>query len=187
MTIEKTVIHYLPCILRFVNFEAVVKIRVQSTQSDSRIFFNGGGGGLQREARVLHFKWPEIPFYAPGLKCPPGASSNRIVCPSVVCLSVRNSVPRPYKVQYIKFGWSYRNQSWPVSSSKGFSHFTDITCPWGWGGVKIWDFEILPDFNFVAARRHPSYGPQPCTRPVFYRSFSVSWKFLLCTFVHNKL
>ena len=34
-------------------------------------------------------------FYAPGLKGPPGASSNRIVRPSVclsVCLSVRPSV-----------------------------------------------------------------------------------------------
>ena len=41
-------------------------------------------------------------FYAPGLKGPPGASSNRIVCPSVrpsVCLSVRNSIPLTNKVQ----------------------------------------------------------------------------------------
>ena len=84
-------------------------------------------------------------FYAPGLKGPPGASSNRIVCPSVclfVCLSVRNSVPLTNKVQYLKFGWLYSNQTWTVSSSKGCSHFTDIPCPWGWGGVKIWDLEI---------------------------------------------
>ena len=49
-------------------------------------------------------------FYAPGLKGPPGASSNRIVCPSVrlfcpsvhpsVCLSV-NSVQLTNKVQYL--------------------------------------------------------------------------------------
>ena len=41
--------------------------------------------------------------YAPGLKGPPGASNNRIVCPSV-CVSVRNSVPITNKVQYLKFG-----------------------------------------------------------------------------------
>ena len=52
-----------------------------------------------------------LSFYAPGLKGPPGASSNRIVCPSVclsvrpsVRLSVRNSVPLTNKVQYLKFG-----------------------------------------------------------------------------------
>ena len=55
-------------------------------------------------------------FYAPGLKGPPGASSNQIVRPSVclsvclsvrlsVCPSVRNSVPLTIKVQYLKFGW----------------------------------------------------------------------------------
>ena len=93
-------------------------------------------------------------FYAPGLKGPPGASSVWIVRPSVclsVRLSVRNSVPLTFKVQYLKFGWLYSNQTWTVSSSKGSSHFTDITCPWGWGGVKIWDLEILPYFDFVAA------------------------------------
>ena len=47
--------------------------------------------------------------------------------------SVRNSVPHINKVQYLKFGWSFSNQSWTVSSSKGCSHFTDITCPWGVG------------------------------------------------------
>ena len=53
-------------------------------------------------------------FYAPGLKGPPGASSNRIVRPFVclsVCLSVRNSVPLTNKVQYLKFGWWYSNQT----------------------------------------------------------------------------
>ena len=41
-------------------------------------------------------------FYAPGLKGPSRASSNRIVRPSVctpVCLSVRNSVQLTNKVQ----------------------------------------------------------------------------------------
>ena len=28
-----------------------------------------------------------------------------------------------------------RNKTWTVSSSMGSSHFTDITCPWGSGGV----------------------------------------------------
>ena len=62
----------------------------------------------------------------------------------VIGSSVRNSVPLANKVQYLKFGWSYNNQTWTVSSSKGCSHFTYITCPSGWGGVKIWDLEILP-------------------------------------------
>ena len=101
-------------------------------------------------------------FYAPGLKGPPGASSVWIVRPSVrlsvcpsVCpsvhLSVRNSVPLTFKVQYFKFGWSYSNQTWTESPSMDCSHFTDITYPWGWGRVNIWDLEILPYFDFVAA------------------------------------
>ena len=72
-----------------------------------------------------------------------------------VCLSgrpfVRTFVPLTFKVKYLKFWWSYSNQTWTVSSSMGCSSFTDITCPWGWGGVKILDFEILPYFDFVAA------------------------------------
>ena len=34
-----------------------------------------------------------------------------------------------YKVQYLKFGWSYSYQTWNVCSSKGCSYFTDITDP----------------------------------------------------------
>ena len=44
-------------------------------------------------------------FYAPGLKGPPGASSNWIVRLSVrvsVCPFVRNSLPLTNKVQYLK-------------------------------------------------------------------------------------
>ena len=99
-------------------------------------------------------------FYAPGLKGPPGASSVWIVCPSVhpsVRLSVRNSVPLINKVQYLKFGWSYSNQTWTVSSSKGCSHFTDITCPGGWGGVKIWDLEIFAIVWLCCPRGHPCF------------------------------
>ena len=61
-----------------------------------------------------------------------GSSVRPSVCPSV-CPSVRNSVPLTIKVQYLKFGWWYSNQTWTVSSSKGCSHFTDITRPWGVG------------------------------------------------------
>ena len=42
-------------------------------------------------------------FLCPGLKGQRGASSNRIIHPSV-CLSVRSSVPLTNKVQYLKFG-----------------------------------------------------------------------------------
>ena len=84
---------------------------------------------------TLHCPCLEISFYAPGLKGLPGASSVWIVCPSV-CLSVRYSVPLINKVQYIKFGWSYSNQTLNVSSPKGCSHFSDITCPWGVGRGK---------------------------------------------------
>ena len=59
-----------------------------------------------------------------------------------VCPFVRNSVPLTNKVQYLKFGWSYSNQTWTVSSSMGCSHFTDIPCPWGSGRVKMWNLEF---------------------------------------------
>ena len=57
-----------------------------------------------------------------------GSSVRPSVCPSVC-----NSVPLTIKVQYLKFGWVYNYQTWTVSSSKGCSHFTDITRPWGVG------------------------------------------------------
>ena len=90
---------------------------------------------------LLKFLYIKVNFYAPGLKGPPGhlviGSSVRLSICLSVRLSVRNSVPLSNKVQYLKFGWSYSNQTWTVSSSMGSSHFTDITCPWGWGGVKM--------------------------------------------------
>ena len=79
--------------------------------------------------------------YAPGLKGLSGTSSNRIVH-----LSVRNSVPLTNQVQYLKFGCWYSNQTWTVSSSMDCSHFTDITCPWGWGWVRILDLKIFAIF-----------------------------------------
>ena len=78
------------------------------------------------------------------------------VCPSI-CLSVRNSVPLTNKVQYLKFGWWYSNQTWTVASSMGSSHFTDITCPWGWGGVKMLDLEIFAIFWLCCRRGHPCF------------------------------
>ena len=76
---------------------------------------------------------------------------------SVRLLSVRNSVPLTNKVQYLKFWWWYSNRTWTVSSSMGFSHFTDITCPWGWGGVKMWDLEIFAIFQLCCRRGHPCF------------------------------
>ena len=82
-------------------------------------------------------------FYAPGLKGPPGASSVWIVCLSVrpsvrpsVCPSVRNSVPLINEVQYLKFGWSYSNQTWTVSHLR-IAH-TSLTshAPGGGAGSK---------------------------------------------------
>ena len=88
---------------------------------------------------------PAVPtytyFYTSVLKGLLGASSNRIVRPFV-----RNSVPITYKVQYLKYEWLYSNQTWTVSSSMGCSHFTDTNAP-----GEMYDLEILPDFDFVAA------------------------------------
>ena len=43
------------------------------------------------------------------------------------CLSVRNSVPLSNKVQYLKFGWWYSNQTWTVSSSTVLVPHTSLT------------------------------------------------------------
>ena len=94
------------------------------------------------------YSFSNIYLYALGLKGPPG----HLVIRSSVRLSVRPSIIPPHlHLQYLKFGWSYNNHTWTVSSSKGCSPFTDIACPWRWGGVKIWDQEILSYFDFVAA------------------------------------
>ena len=95
-------------------------------------------------------------FYAPGLKGLLGASSVWILCLSIR-LSDRNSVSLINKVQYLKFRWSYSNQTWTVSSSKGCSHFTDITCPWRWGGVKMEDLEIFAIVWLCWRRGHPCF------------------------------
>ena len=87
---------------------------------------------------VIYYYRRQPYFYAPGMKGPPGASSNRIVFPSV-CLC---SVPLTKKVQYVKLWRWYRNQTLTVSSSMGLSHLTDITCPWGGTGsnCRTWIF-----------------------------------------------
>ena len=125
-----------------------------------------------------------VHFYAPGLKVPPGASSNRIVC-----LSIHNSAPLANKVQFSKFGWSCSNQTWTVSSSKGCSHLTDVSCPWGmgrgqnlglrefaivwhccrWGHpcftntclVVNWIWKVIPTYGLMlSVCLHPSIWPQ---------------------------
>ena len=98
-----------------------------------------------------------VNFYALGLKCPPG---HQVIGSSVrpsVCLSVLNSVPLSNKVQYLKFGWRYSNQTWTVASSMGSSHFTDITCPRGLDGVKILDLEIFAIFWLCSRQGHPCF------------------------------
>ena len=123
---------------------------VEGTRND--FFLQRGDSATQ-----FFFSWSEGSgyrpwnFYAPAWKVHRGhlvfGSSVR---PSV-CLSVRNSVPLINKVQHLKFGWSYSNQTWTVSSSKGCSYFTDITCPWGGAGWKCRTWRFLPYFDFVAA------------------------------------
>ena len=79
-----------------------------------------------------------------------------------VCLSVRlfvcNSIPLTIKVQYLKFGWWYSNETWTVGSSMGYSHFTEITCPWGWGRVKMLDlYGIFCHIMTLCRRGRPCF------------------------------
>ena len=60
------------------------------------------------------------------------------VCLCVCFLSVNPS--HLYKVQYCKFRLGYSNLTWTISFSKGCLHFTEITCPWVWGGCHLRDF-----------------------------------------------
>ena len=72
------------------------------------------------------------------------------VCPSV-CLSVRNSIPLTNKVQYLKFGWSYSNQTWTLVHL--WVPHTTLTshAPGEWAGSKCRTYRFLPYFDFVAA------------------------------------
>ena len=76
-------------------------------------------------------------FMPPALKVRRGHLVIRVSVRLSVCPFVLNSLPLTNKEQYLKFGWWYSNQTWTVSSSMGSAHFTAITCPWGWGRVKM--------------------------------------------------
>ena len=79
-----------------------------------------------------------LDFYAPAWQ----VRFCHVVIGSSVCLSVHPSVI-PSRLQSVIFNveWWYSNQTYTVSSSKGSSHFTDITPSGVWGGgVKMWDF-----------------------------------------------
>ena len=65
-----------------------------------------------------------------------GSSIRLFVHPSVRLFD-RDSVPCTNKVKYLKFGWWFSNQTGPVGSFIGASHFNDIPHPWGWGGIKM--------------------------------------------------
>ena len=119
------------------------KVLVPETTSDFSLRFNKSYVPftfkfpmVMHFALVLHMCFgTKNNFYAPGLKGPSGAFRNRIVRLSTR-LFVCNSVQLTNKVQYLKLRWSYSNQTWTVSSSKGCWHFTDITCPWSGMGSK---------------------------------------------------
>ena len=103
------------------NFYTAVSIQwqIQDFQKGGWVFFFFWGGGL---------------FMPPAWKVRQG----HLAFGSTVCPSVCNSVPLTgiNKVQYLKLRWSYSNQTLTVSSSEGCSHFTDLTCLWGWAGSK---------------------------------------------------
>ena len=149
-------------------FIVVIQVREQNIRTKRQALVNTGNNCTRH-----------IYFYAPGLKGPPEASSNRIaVRLSVrlsVCSSVRNSVPLTIKVQYLKFGWWYNYQTWTVSSSKGCLHFTDITRPWGVGqgqNVGLRDFfhnwTLLPPGASVFHKHMSSfYNRLKCSRNTY--------------------
>ena len=91
-------------------------------------------------------------FYAPAWKVRRG----HLVIGSSVCLSVRNSVPLTNKVQYLKFGWWYSNQTWTVKAglqlvkikSEGFVRlqsffFTPCRVVWVCHGKAFSRFSVL--------------------------------------------
>ena len=138
---------------------------------------------LTNKVQYLKFGWwyskqtwtvsSSIGFYAPAWKVRGG----HLVIGSSVRLfvrpSVRNSVPLTNKVQYLKFGWWYSNQTWTVSSSMGSSHFIDTTCPLGVGQGQnggLRDFchilTLLPPGASVFHKHISSYH-QRCTHSRF--------------------
>ena len=74
---------------------------------------------------------------------PERSAGGHLVIGLSVCPSVHNSVPLTNKVQYLKLGWWYSNQTWTVGLSIGSSHFHWHHMPLGvgWGqNVGIRDF-----------------------------------------------
>ena len=104
-----------------------------------------------------------------------GTSSSRIFC-----LSVRNSVPSTFKVQYLKFRWSYSNQT----SSKGCSHFLGITCPWvglgqNVGLTRLSDFDFVPAGDICVSQTFLPYSqryPQNLPRMTSLSSLGGGWQ-----------
>ena len=83
-----------------------------------------------------------------------------LVIGSFVCLSVCQSNSVLLTNSTISKVWVLirnSNQTWTVTSSMGSSHFTDITCPWGWGRVKMYDFEIFAIFWLCCGWGHPCF------------------------------
>ena len=114
------------------------------------------------------FRRGREPENALGLKGLPGASNNWIVC-----LYVCSTVPLTYKAQYLKFGWSYSNQTWTVSSSKDCSHFADITCLCGRGqNVGLRDFAM---FRCCCLQGHPCFTNTSCHFSVTGTLLLVEW------------
>ena len=72
-------------------------------------------------------------------------------------------------MQYLKFRWSYRNQTWTVSSSKGCSHLTDIPCPWVGRGQNVG----LRDFCHILTLLPPGHPCFTNTCPAFFYNESV--------------
>ena len=101
----------------------------------------------------------------PPPKGPPGASSNRIVRPSV-----SNSVPLTHKVQYLKFGWWYSNQSWTVSLFMGLSPSLISHAP----GVEWVQNVGLRDFCHILTLLPPGIHVKSRREiPSFWASFST--------------
>ena len=75
--------------------------------------------------------------------CPrPERSAGGIWCldrPSV-CPFICNSVRLTNKVQYLKLGWSYSNQTWTVSSSMGFHWHPMPLGGWARSKCRTWRF-----------------------------------------------
>ena len=90
-----------------------------------------------------------VTYCAPSLKGLPGASSSWIISPSVYPF-VHNFVLHTYKVQSLG-GRTITKLGLYVHLRIAHTSLTSHA-PWGGGvGIKMYDFEILPDYDFVTA------------------------------------